>query len=207
MPGLVDDPRFHRMIERYGMLAPGPGYNGMHVHVGVPEPEIGVQVLNRLRPWLPIVHAATANSPFYDGRDSGYASFRSVLWNRWPPVGPTPVARLARPLRARWSSELIASGMLLDEGMLYWYARLSSHLPTVEIRIGDVCPSLDDTILIAALIRGLVAATLDDIDRRPADAADRPPRARRRALAGVARRARGPGAGHVRHGAATRPGT
>jgi glutamate---cysteine ligase / carboxylate-amine ligase len=161
-PALVDDPRFHRMIERYGLLAPGPGYNGMHVHVGMPEPEVAVQVLNRLRPWLPIVHAATANSPFFDGRDTGYASYRSVLWNRWPPVGPTPWLD-SHAHYERVVEQLIASGMLLDEGMLYWYARLSSHLPTVEIRIGDVCPSLDDTILIAALLRGLVAATLHDI--------------------------------------------
>lgn len=162
-PALVDDPRFHRMIERYGLLAPGPGFNGMHIHVGVPDPEVGVQVLNRLRPWLPIVHAATTNSPFYDGRDTGYASYRSMLWNRWPPVGPTPWLD-SHAHYERVVDQLIASGMLLDEGMLYWYARLSSHLPTVEIRIGDVCPSLDDTILVAALIRGLVAATLDDID-------------------------------------------
>jgi carboxylate-amine ligase len=163
-PEIVDNPRFHRMIERYGMLAPGPGSNGMHVHVGIPDPETGVQVLNHLRPWLPIVHAATTNSPFYNGRDSGYASWRSVLWNRWPPVGPTPRLDDHAHYR-RLVEQLIGSGMLLDDGMLYWYARLSSHLPTVEVRIGDVCPTLDDTILIAGLIRGLVAAALDAVGR------------------------------------------
>jgi len=167
-PPIVDNPRFHRMLERYGNVSPGPGYNGMHIHVGIPGPDIGVEVLNHIRPWLPILHAATANSPFYNGRDTGYASWRSVLWNRWPPVGPTPwLESHAHYLRI--VEELIGSGMLLDEGMLYWYARLSAHLPTVEIRIGDVCPSLDDTILIAALVRGLVAAALADIEAgRPA---------------------------------------
>ncbi|MDG4823103.1 glutamate--cysteine ligase [Asanoa sp. WMMD1127] len=167
-PRIYENPRFHRMIERYGNVSPGPGYNGMHVHVGIPSPEIGVEVLNHLRPWLPILHAATANSPFYNGRDTGYASWRSVLWNRWPPVGPTPwLESHAHYLRI--VDELIDSGMLLDEGMLYWYARLSSHLPTVEIRIGDVCLTIDDTILVAALIRGLVAAAMEDIEAgRPA---------------------------------------
>jgi len=167
-PPITDDPRFHRMVERYGDVSPGPGYNGMHVHVGIPGPEIGVEVLNHIRPWLPILHAATANSPFYNGRDTGYASWRSVLWNRWPPVGPTPWLE-SHAHYLGLVEELISSGMLLDEGMLYWYARLSSHLPTVEIRIGDVCPSIDDTILVAALIRGLVAAALEDIEAgRPA---------------------------------------
>ncbi|WP_435830563.1 carboxylate-amine ligase [Polymorphospora rubra] len=172
VPPLVGNPRFHRMIERYGMLVPGPGLNGMHVHVGVPDPETGVQVLDHLRPWLPVLHAATANSPFYAGRDTGYASWRSMLWNRWPSVGPMPWLE-SHEHYERLIRELIESGLILDEGMLYWYSRLSARYPTVEIRIGDVCSSLDDTILIAALVRGLVGAALDDIAAgRPAHRID-----------------------------------
>ncbi|MEV1285625.1 glutamate--cysteine ligase [Micromonospora sp. NPDC049679] len=171
-PPVVDRPRFHRMIERYRLLVDGPGNNGMHVHVGIPDPETGVQVLNHLRPWLPVLHAATANSPFYEGVDTGYASWRSVMWERWPAVAPTPWLE-SHAHYERLVEELISSGMLLDQGMLYWYARLSANYPTVEVRIGDVCPSLDDTILIAALIRGLVGTALADIDAgRPAPPVD-----------------------------------
>ncbi|MGX7670154.1 carboxylate-amine ligase [Plantactinospora sp. DSM 117369] len=162
VPPLVDNPRFHQMVERFGLLVPSPGVNGMHVHVGVPEPEIAVQVLNHLRPALPILHAATANSPFYEGRDTGYASWRSVLWERWPSVAPTPWLE-SHAHYASLVDDLTGTGMMLDEGMLYWYARLSSKYPTVEIRIGDVCPGLDDTILIAALVRALVDTALADI--------------------------------------------
>ncbi|MDW5330520.1 glutamate--cysteine ligase [Plantactinospora sp. KLBMP9567] len=162
VPPLVDNPRFHQMIERFGLLVPSPGVNGMHVHVGVPDPEIAVQVLNHLRPTLPILHAATTNSPFYAGRDTGYASWRSVLWERWPSVAPTPWLE-SHAHYERLVDDLIGTGMMLDEGMLYWYARLSSKYPTVEIRIGDVCPELDDTILVAALIRALVDTALADI--------------------------------------------
>lgn len=162
MPPVVDHPRFQEMIERYGLLVPGPGNNGMHVHVGVPDPEIGVQVLNHLRPWLPVLQAVTANSPFFQGRDTGYASWRSVLWEHWPPVAPTP--RLASHAHyERLIDQLISTGMLLDEGMLYWYARLSARYPTVEVRVGDVVPGIDDVLLVAALTRGLVAAAQDDI--------------------------------------------
>ena len=158
----VDAPRYHRMIERYGDLTPGHGLCGTHVHVSIPDPETGTVLLNHLRPWLPIFQAATANSPLVGGVDTGYASWRSMLWDRWPTVGPTP------PLRSHdHYRELVAglesSGAILDEGMLYWYARLSASYPTVEIRMGDVMPTLDDAMLLAALARALVATLLRDV--------------------------------------------
>ncbi|NES16961.1 YbdK family carboxylate-amine ligase [Micromonospora sp. PPF5-17] len=168
VPPVVDKPRFDRMIERFRLLVPGPGNNGMHVHVGVPDPEIGVQVLNHVRPWLPILQAVTANSPFARGEDTGYASWRSVEWERWPSVAPTPYLD-SHEHYGRLIRQLIASGVMLDEGMLYWYARLSAKYPTVEIRIGDVCPSVDDSVLVAALVRALVATAMTDLDEgRPA---------------------------------------
>ncbi len=168
VPPVVDKPRFDRMVERFRLLVPGPGNNGMHVHVGVPDPDTGVQVLNHVRPWLPILHAVTCNSPFSRGEDTGYASWRSIEWERWPSVAPTPYLVNHDHYR-RLISQLIGSGVMLDEGMLYWYARLSARYPTVELRIGDVCPTVDDAVLVAALVRGLVATALDDI------AAGRPP--------------------------------
>jgi glutamate---cysteine ligase / carboxylate-amine ligase len=159
---VVDRPRYHRMVERFGDLSPGQGMNGMHVHVSIPDPESGVQILNHLRPWLPILQAATANSPIYDGRDTGYASWRSVMWERWPTVGPTPYLESHEQYETL-VSDLMASGAALDEGMLYWYARLSVNYPTVEIRMGDVCPTLDEALLLAALTRALVATILRDV--------------------------------------------
>jgi carboxylate-amine ligase len=165
---VVDRPRYHRMRERFGDLSPGAGLNGMHVHVSVPDPETGVQVLNHLRPWLPIFQAATANSPFFAGRDTGYASWRSMLWERWPTVGPTPYLESHEQYETM-IADLVASGAMLDEGMLYWYARLSANYPTVEIRMGDVCPTPDDAMLLAALARGLVATVLREVEAgRPA---------------------------------------
>lgn len=168
VPPVVDKPRFHRMLERFNVVVPSPGSNGMHIHVGVPDRELAVRVLNQLRPWLPVLHAATANSPFYAGRDTGYASWRSVLWEHWPSVGPTPWLDSYAHYQ-RLVDQLISTGMLLDEGMIYWYARLSSSYPTIEIRIGDVCADLDDAILVAALVRALVATAVDDVEAgRPA---------------------------------------
>jgi carboxylate-amine ligase len=159
---IVDKPRYHRMRERFGDLSPGQGMCGTHVHVSIPDPETGIQVLNHLRPWLPIFQAATANSPLYGGRDTGYASWRSVMWERWPTVGPTPYLESYEQYETL-VADLETSGAMLDEGMLYWYARLSARYPTVEIRMGDVMPSLDDAILLAALSRALVSTLLNDV--------------------------------------------
>ncbi len=169
-PPVVDNPRYHRMMRDYGALWPTPGLCGCHIHVGVPDRELGVQVLNQLRAWLPVLQAVTGNSPYFDGLDTGYASWRSVLWARWPTVGAPPHLESAAHYDAV-VGELVGTGAMLDDGMLYWYARLSAHVPTVEVRIGDVCPTVDDTILVAALVRALVSTVVDAV------AAGRPPRA------------------------------
>jgi carboxylate-amine ligase len=167
---LVDDDRYHRMREHFGDLSPGQGMCGTHVHVSIPDPETGVLILNHLRPWLPILQAATANSPLFAGRDTGYASWRSMMWERWPTVGPTPYLR-SHEHYLTLVTDLEASGAMLDEGMLYWYARLSVSYPTVEIRMGDVMPGADDAVLLAALTRALVATLLREV-RAGAEAPD-----------------------------------
>jgi carboxylate-amine ligase len=168
-PPVVDNPRYHRMIRDFGALWPNPGLCGCHVHVGVPDRELGVQVLNHLRGWLPVLQAITANSPYADGIDTGYASWRSVQWARWPSVGAPPHLDSAANYDAV-VRELVGTGAMLDDGMLYWYARLSAHVPTVEVRVGDVCPTVDDTLLVAALVRALVSTVVDEVGQ------GRPPR-------------------------------
>lgn len=161
-PPVTDDERYRRMVDEFGALTATPGLCGCHVHVGVADRELGVQVLNHLRIWLPLLQAVTGNSPFFDGRDTGHASWRSVLWSRWPTAGPTPHLDSAEQYD-RAVAGLIDSGAMFDQGMLYWYARLSAHVPTVEIRVGDVCPTVDDTLLVAALTRALVSTAVDEV--------------------------------------------
>jgi len=161
-PPVTDDPRYARMVERFGAVADTPGLCGCHVHVGVPDRELAVQVCNHLRPWLPVLQAMTANSPFADGRDTGYASWRSVLFGHWPSTGPPPYLRDLAEYQVT-VDRMVATGVMLDEGMIYWYARPSATYPTVEVRVGDVCPTPADTTLVAGLIRGLVATVLDDV--------------------------------------------
>ncbi|GAB3178300.1 carboxylate-amine ligase [Micromonospora palomenae] len=157
-----DEHRYHAMSRRFGPVAHDPAVCGCHIHVGVPDRELAVQVCNHLRPWLPVVQALTANSPLHDGRDTGHASWRSVQLERWPSIGPTPHFESVADYDAT-VQELIAAGIMLDAAMVYWYARPSAAYPTVEIRVGDVCPTVDDTVLVAALVRALVATMADEV--------------------------------------------
>ena len=154
--GLISPgPRYQQMAERFGPIAQQVLTCGCHVHVGVASDEEGVAAIDRIRVWLPVILAVSANSPFYHGQDTGYASYRSQLWIRWPSAGPTDTFGTANAYHELVGS-MVESGVLVDEGMIYFDARLSRHYPTVEIRVADVCVDLEDTLLVAALCRALV---------------------------------------------------
>ncbi|GAB3837366.1 glutamate--cysteine ligase [Dactylosporangium cerinum] len=157
-----DTPRFHAIARHYGPIAHDPALCGCHVHVGVPDQEVAVQVCNHLRPWLPVVQALSANSPFHAGGDTCHASWRSIQLERWPSLGPSPYLESVAHYE-RTVAELVASGAMLDETMVLWWARPSGRYPTVEVRVADVCLAVEDTVLIAGLVRALVATALTDI--------------------------------------------
>jgi carboxylate-amine ligase len=150
-PGL----RYEQMVQRFGLTAVEQLTCGCHVHVEVESDEEGVAALDRIRVWLPALQAITANSPYWNATDSGFASYRSQAWNRWPTAGPCEVFGSAKAYHAQ-VREILGSGIPLDKGQIYFDARLSHRHPTVEVRIADVCLFADDAVLLAALVRGLV---------------------------------------------------
>jgi carboxylate-amine ligase len=156
-------PRYERIVEEFGEIGRQASVCGMHVHVEVDGPEEGVRVLDGLRPWLPVLRAMSVNSPFWHGRDTGYASWRTQVWARFPSAGPT------EPFGDRSGYEaatraLVDSGAALDTAMLYFDARLAQRYPTVEVRVCDVMVEPGDTVLLAILTRALVA-TLASAER------------------------------------------
>ncbi|WP_433326640.1 glutamate--cysteine ligase [Spirillospora sp. CA-294931] len=154
-PSVTPSSRYLRMADAYAMTAAEQLTCGCHVHVNVESPDEGVAVLDRIRPWLPPLLALSANSPFWQGRDTGYESWRQQVWGRWPSSGPTELFESAKVYRETVET-LVDSGTLLDDGMIYFDARLSRRYPTVEVRVADVCLRADDTVLLAALVRALV---------------------------------------------------
>lgn len=159
-PQVTRNDRYLDMLGRYGEIARPGGTCGMHVHVRVHSDEEGVRAIDAVSPWLPVVLAISANSPYFRSRHTGYASWRSQIWARWPSAGPTEAFGSAEGYRAV-SRRMIASGAARDPGMLYFDARLSVEHPTVEVRIADVCTAVDDAVLVAALLRALVTWAAD----------------------------------------------
>jgi carboxylate-amine ligase len=153
--------RYQQMLETFGLTAMEQLVCGCHVHVGVTDEEEGVAVLDRIRVWLPVLTALTANSPFWLGEDSRYASFRSQAWSRWPSAGPT--GTFGSPaVYHQVLEQLLATGTVLDQGMVYFDARLSATWPTVEVRVADVALRVPDAVLLTALVRGLVETAARD---------------------------------------------
>ena len=158
---VTDTPRYRDIGERFGMIAHEQGICGCHVHVAVPDRDAAIAVGNRLRPWLPLLLALTANSAIYRNADTGHASWRSVLWARWPSAGPPPNFASADEYDAAVQM-LCHSGVIRDDGMAYWDVRPSARFPTVEVRVADVPATADETVLFAALVRACVMTALDD---------------------------------------------
>lgn len=152
--------RYHQIAEHFGQLVVGGLVCGCHVHVGVDDRAVALKVSNHLRPWLPVLLALSANSPFVDGKPTGYASSRHLLYSRWPSGGPPPY------LESLDQYESIVAGYLeaeaaLDRKMVYWDVRPSEHQPTIEIRVGDVAATAQEATLFAIVVRCLVAHAMD----------------------------------------------
>jgi glutamate---cysteine ligase / carboxylate-amine ligase len=156
---LTPVPRYHRMSREFRALIGDLPVCGCHVHIGLPDDETRVLVSNHLRPWLPTLLAIGANSPYWNNADTGYASWRYMMWGRWPSAGPPPWFESPASYYAA-REEVISSGAAMDVGMLYWDARLSANHPTIELRVCDVAPTVDEAVLLAAIVRGIAATAL-----------------------------------------------
>ncbi len=155
LPSLVPERRYRRIQQHVGLLADRHLTCGFHVHVEVADRDEGVAVLDRIRVWLPVLLALSANSPFWYGVDSGFASYRYQALGRWPTAGPCDIFGSAKEYD-RQAQALLRSGVPLDDGMLYFDARLSAHFPTVEVRVADICMDPTHAAALAALVRALV---------------------------------------------------
>lgn len=168
-PQTFDDERYAAITEQFGLTASEQLTCGCHVHVSVDSDDEAVGALDRIRTWLPVLLAVSANSPFWHGADSGYQSYRSQAMTRWPTNGPTEIFGSSQAYLDHLRL-LVDTGVPLDEGMAYFDARPSRHYPTLEVRVADVCLDPRDTVLIAALARALVdTAAKEWAQGEPAD--------------------------------------
>lgn len=146
--------RYVGIAEDYQQLAREHLIFGCHVHVGIRDREAAIQVMNRARPWLPTMLALAANSPFWLGVDTGYASFRTEIWRRWPMAGSPQVFRSRAEFDALVDA-LVKAGAIDDATKIYWDVRPSARYETLEFRVTDVCMTVDEAVMTAGLARAL----------------------------------------------------
>ncbi len=146
--------RYREIAEDFQQLAREPIF-GCHVHIGMPDRETALQVMNRARLWLSPLLALSASSPYWQGDDTGYNSFRTVMWSRWPTSGqPQYFATLAEYDAVIQS--LVAVGSIEDTTKVYWDIRLSERFGTIEFRVADCCLTVDEAVMIAGLVQAVV---------------------------------------------------
>ena len=158
----TDKDRYRGLRETYRELGRDLVIFGCHVHVGLDDPDLGIAIFDRARWQMVPLLALAANSPFWDGHDTGYASYRTEMWSRWPLAGP-PAAFGSRDTYDRLVKDLVASESIGDATNLYWDLRLSARFPTLEFRVTDVCATVDEAVTIAALVRALVETCAREI--------------------------------------------
>jgi glutamate---cysteine ligase / carboxylate-amine ligase len=155
--------RYRQMLSDYQLLAREQLICGTQVHIGVEDRDESVAVANRVAPYLPTLLALSASSPFWsDGSDTGYSSVRTLVWQRWPTTGLAAPAFSAAGYD-KLVSDLVASGVITDAGMVYFDVRPAVAAPTLELRVCDSCPSVDTIVLIAGLFRALVEREVDGL--------------------------------------------
>ncbi|GIJ48936.1 putative glutamate--cysteine ligase 2 [Virgisporangium aliadipatigenens] len=155
--------RYEWMADQYRQLVDEHQICATQVQVGVPDRDLAVRLTAHLRPWLPVLLAMSGSSPLFRRADTGYASYRSVALSRWPTSGPPPLVSSAAEYDAA-VQELVDSGAICDAGMIYFDVRPSARYPTLEIRVSDACPLLDDVVLLAGLARALVVTAAQSVD-------------------------------------------
>jgi glutamate---cysteine ligase / carboxylate-amine ligase len=163
-PPMSEGSRPARGIAMYRSLHDESAICAAHVHVELPDRERALLVSNHLRPHLPVLIALMANSPYWVGRDTGYASWRTITWNRWPVAGPPPYFTSVAQFDGL-VARLLDAGILLDPGTVFWDVRPSRHQPTLEVRATDVAMTAEESALLAVLVRALVAQAGAAVDR------------------------------------------
>lgn len=156
--------RYRGIAEEYEQLAREQLIFGCHVHIGINDREAAIGVMNRARLWLAPLLALAANSPYWLGWDTGYASFRTEIWRRWPMSG-TPQVFRSRAEYDALVETLVATRSVSDGTKIYWDVRPSARFETLEYRVTDVCLTIDEAVMIAGLVRALTRTAYEEFRR------------------------------------------
>ncbi len=153
---ITDNPRYEQLIDDMRDVARSNLIFGLHVHVGIPNREEGIRILNTARYFLPHIYALSTNSPFWCGRDTGFKSYRSKVFDKFPRTGiPDFFASAAE--YDNYINLLVKTNCIDNGKKIWWDIRLHPYYPTIEFRICDIPMRVDETICLAALMQAIVA--------------------------------------------------
>jgi glutamate---cysteine ligase / carboxylate-amine ligase len=165
---VVDEKRYREFVGYAGVTARRQGVNGIHVHLGMPGPEECLTTLETILPWMPLVLALSANSPYLAGRLTGLASNRAEILAQLPRSGAPPVFASYAGWE-EWIGRFIATGVASDYTQLWWDVRPHPRFGTLEIRMPDQPTGLEVAAAFVKLLRDLAEWALAHPAVAPAD--------------------------------------
>lgn len=148
----TDKARYDAISREMGLMARRMLICGMHVHIGIEDPDQRIQIMNQMVGFLPLLLALSGSSPYWLGEDTQMSSYRTTVFSGYPRTGFPPVFE-------DWQAYKSATGQLSDLGVIpdttkiWWDIRPSGKFPTLETRVCDACPALEDTLILTALIQ------------------------------------------------------
>jgi carboxylate-amine ligase len=149
------EPHYEQLFGNFQIVAQRNLLCGLHIHVGVPDGVDRIQVMNRVMPWLPLLLALSSSSPFWERKRTGLMSYRQAAYDEWPRTGIPDHFSSERAYR-RYVELLVHTGSVTSDSDIWWAIRPSVRYPTLELRITDACPVVEDVLCIAALFRAMV---------------------------------------------------
>ena len=153
---ITDDPRYHNIINEMQDAARSNLIFGMHCHVGIENREIGLQLMNQACYFLPHIFAISTNSPFWEGRNTGYKSYRTKVFDKFPRTG-LPEYFDSVSSYDDFLDTLVKTNCIDNPKKIWWDLRLHPFYDTIEFRICDMCLTVEETICIIAIIQAIVA--------------------------------------------------
>lgn len=153
---ITDDPRYDEIIDEMRDVARGNLIFGLHVHVGIQNRDEGIQIMNAARYFLPHIYALSTNSPFWCGRNTGFKSYRSKVFDKFPRTG-IPGYFSSAAEYDEYLNLLIKTNCIDNGKKIWWDIRVHPFFNTIEFRICDVPMRLDETLCLAAIMQALVA--------------------------------------------------
>jgi len=153
---ITPDPRYDQLIAEMKDVARSNLIFGMHVHVAIPNREEGLHVMNTARYFLPHLYALSTNSPFWEGRETGFKSFRSKVFDKFPRTGIPPYFSSVSEYD-EFVNLLVKTNCIDNGKKIWWDIRLHPFYPTVEFRICDMIMTVDEVLCIASLMQCIIA--------------------------------------------------